>query len=133
MDRIQDLSAFQGAILSADNFHSFSKLISRGGNEEKVKYVLEKLSKFLNDKNYINENGVVLERRDEYRKLALYIALNADLPILEEMTEMEGMQMVIWMIPTVPKYLLYEIFFNLHMQQFLYEIIAFPTLIWPCK
>lgn len=127
MDRIQDLSAFQGAILSADNFHSFSKLISRGGNEEKVKYVLEKLSKFLNDKNYINENGVVLERRDEYRKLALYIALNADLPILEEMTEMEGMQMVIWMIPTVPKYLLYEIFFNLHMQQFLYEIIAFSN------
>lgn len=81
--------------------------------------------KFLEQGKYITKNGIVEDKIPKMRKFALFLVLNGDLPILEEMVEREGIDMVIWTIPTIPKCLMVEMFWNLHMDMFVYEIIAF--------
>lgn len=51
--------------------------------------------------------------------------LNADLKILESMVEIDGIDFLIWTIPTVPKCLMCEMFWKLYMNKFVGEIIAF--------
>lgn len=59
------------------------------------------------------------------RKFALYIILNSELSVLDSMVELEGIFLVIWSIPTIPKYLMCELIFNLHMEEFVWEIITY--------
>lgn len=59
------------------------------------------------------------------RKFAMYIVLNTDLKSLNEMVELEGVFLVINSIPTIPKYLMCEMLWNLHMEDFVYEMITY--------
>lgn len=59
------------------------------------------------------------------RKFAMYIVLNADLSVLKDMVELEGVFLVIWSIPIIPKHLMCEMLWNLHMEQFVCEIITY--------
>lgn len=81
--------------------------------------------KFLEQEKYVSKNAIVEDKITKMRKFALFLILNGDLPILEEMVEMDGIDLVIWTIPTVPKCLMCVMFWNLHMDKFVYEIIAF--------
>ncbi|XP_073942424.1 uncharacterized protein [Choristoneura fumiferana] len=125
MDHIPDLSAFQGVMLSADNHYSFAKLKSKGGNEEKIKYILDKVFNFLKEKDYITDNGLVEERCADYEKLALYLVLNADLPELARMTELGALGARVWTLPTLPGALLAELLWGLRMGRFLRRAVAF--------
>ncbi|CAH0600456.1 unnamed protein product [Chrysodeixis includens] len=125
MDFTPELSAFQGVMLSADNIHNFSKLSCKGGNEEKVKSVIDHIKRFLINEGYIDENGIIDTMVSKMRKFAMYIILNSDLSVLENMVELEGIFLVIWSIPTIPKYLMCELLFNLHMEEFAWEIITY--------
>lgn len=100
------------------------------GNEEKVRAVIETISRFLRSENYINENGVTDSMIAKTRKFAMYIVLNSDLKAVNEMVELEGVFLVIQSIPTIPKYLMCEMLWNLHMEDFVYEIITncYPPL-----
>ncbi|XP_045761052.1 uncharacterized protein LOC123864551 [Maniola jurtina] len=124
MEFTPELSAFQGIIITADSVYSFSKLKERGGNEEKIEYVVDNLRNFLQKGMYMRENGV-LEENTQNRKFAFYICLNSDLPILEELIDLDGIAFLIWTIPTVSKCLMCEIFWKLHMDKFIYEILVF--------
>ncbi|XP_073942536.1 uncharacterized protein [Choristoneura fumiferana] len=125
MDHIPDLSAFQGVMLSADNHYSFAKLKSKGGNEEKIKYILDKVFNFLKEKDYITDDGLVEERCADYEKLALYLVLNADLPELARMTELGALGARVWTLPTLPGALLAELLWGLRMGRFLRRAVAF--------
>lgn len=150
MDFTPDLSAFQGVIISADNVYSFSKLKNRGGNyyftyytlsrlfiliflifgyfsgnEEKIEYIVSCILNFCKELKYVVNNHLAMEKINEMRKFAFFIILNSDLPILEEMVEKEGIDVVIWTIPTVSKCLMCEIVWNLYMDNYVFEIIAF--------
>lgn len=59
------------------------------------------------------------------RKFALFIVLNSDLKALKEMEELEGVVLVIHSTPTIPKYLMCEMLWNLHMEDFVCEIITY--------
>ncbi|KAJ8734814.1 hypothetical protein PYW08_014064 [Mythimna loreyi] len=125
MDFTPELSAFQGIIVSANHSHSFSRLTSKGGNEEKVKSVIETITRFLRNEKYINEYGVTDTMVSKTRKFAMYIVLNSDLNALKEMVELEGVFLVIQSVPTIPKHLMCEMLWNLHMEDFAYEIITY--------
>ncbi|XP_075982482.1 uncharacterized protein LOC142980799 [Anticarsia gemmatalis] len=128
MDFTPELSAFQGSIISADNVHQFSKLSSKGGNEEKIKFVIQHILKFLKSAKYVNEDGIIDTMVPTMRKFAMYIVLNADLPVLEDMMDVTGIEPLIWSIPTVKKHLMCELMWHLYMEPFIYEII--PNC-WP--
>uniref|UniRef100_A0A2A4K6L5 Uncharacterized protein n=1 Tax=Heliothis virescens TaxID=7102 RepID=A0A2A4K6L5_HELVI len=106
MDFTPELSAFQG-------------------NEEKIQLVLESISKFLKNENYINENGVIDTMVSKTRKFALYIVLNSDLKALREIAELEGVIVVIQSIPVIPRYLMCEMLWNLCMENFACEMITY--------
>ncbi|XP_063833482.1 uncharacterized protein LOC135082625 [Ostrinia nubilalis] len=125
MEFCPQLSAFQGVIISADNVYPFSRLTSRGGNEEKIKFVIDSVSKFLTDGGYIISDGINTESIVKLRKFAFFLILNSDLTVLSDMTDMEEIELVIWTIPTIPKCLMCEMFWRLHFDTFVYEAIAF--------
>ncbi|XP_021183895.3 uncharacterized protein LOC110371817 [Helicoverpa armigera] len=125
MDFTPELSAFQGLIVSVDHSHCFSRLTSRGGNEEKLQLVLESISKFLRNENYVNEDGVIDTMVTKIRKFALYIVLNSDLKALREIAELEGVFLVIQSIPVIPRYLMCEMLWNLYMENFACEMVTY--------
>lgn len=59
------------------------------------------------------------------RKFAFYIVLNAELPVLQEMLELNGIDSVIWTVTTIPQCLMCELMWSVHMDQFIQEIITF--------
>lgn len=81
--------------------------------------------KFLQEKQYISNEGIVGKAKSELRKFTFYLILNADFPILEDLVEKPGIDIVIWTIPTITKCLLCQMVWGLSMDIFLYEIIAF--------
>lgn len=125
MDFTPELSSFQGVLISADNVYSFSKLTAKGGNEDKIKYLIGVIRNFLLKQNFIGPNGLVENTVPVVRKFTLYMVLNADFLALEEMVQIEGIDTVIWTIPTIPQCLLCEFIWNLHLEKFLYEAILF--------
>ncbi|XP_050358135.1 uncharacterized protein LOC126778526 isoform X2 [Nymphalis io] len=125
MEFTPSLSAFQGVIISADSVHSFSKLTSRGGNEDKIQYVIDSIRNFLQKEKYMVDNKILEESVQIMRKFTFYVVINADLTILEEMVGLDGIDFFIWTIPTVPKCLMCEILWRLHMDTFIYEILVF--------
>ncbi|KAG6460732.1 hypothetical protein O3G_MSEX012188 [Manduca sexta] len=94
------------------------------GNEEKITFIIKNILKFLHDRKFIDE-GLIEKMIPQMRKFSLYIILNANLQILDELVNKEEIDLVIWTIPTIPKLLMCEFIYNLHMEQFLYEVIAF--------
>lgn len=125
MEFTPSLSAFQGVIISADSVHSFSKLTSKGGNEDKIEYVIQCIRNFLQTENYLVENRVSEDAIQIVRKFAFYVVINSDLTILEEMVDLDGIDFVIWTIPTIPKCLMCEILWKINLNQFIYEILVF--------
>ncbi|XP_049878112.1 uncharacterized protein LOC126375244 [Pectinophora gossypiella] len=123
MDFTPELAAFQGVIISADNVHSFGRLKERGGNEEQIHYVVQTVRKFLEQENYISQNGITNEQ--QVRKFAFYLILNANLDSLQRLVEYEGIESIIWTIPTVQNTILSELLWTLHMERFVYDGIAF--------
>ncbi|CAB3237297.1 unnamed protein product [Arctia plantaginis] len=124
MDFNNDLAAFQGALLSVDHVHPLPSLTSKGGNEAKVHHVIQSLKRFLKVDGYIDEKGLVREKIPKMRKLAMYLILNADFPVLHSMIHITEIEPILWSIPPLPKYLMCEMIWQLHMETFLYEIIA---------
>lgn len=59
------------------------------------------------------------------RQFAFYIVLNAQLPVLNHMLELEGIDAIIWTITKIPQCLMCELMWNVHMDMFIYEIISF--------
>lgn len=57
----------------------------------------------------------------------MYIVLNADLPELQQLVELEEISTLIWTTPTIPKCLMCEIMWNLHMERFISEIICYAN------
>ncbi|CAG9782980.1 unnamed protein product [Diatraea saccharalis] len=123
MEFCPQLLAFQGVIISADNVHPFSRLTSKVGNEEKFKYIIDNISKFLHEGRYISSHEILDENK--VRKFAFYVILNADLSVLTEITDLEEIALIIGTTPTIPKCLMCEIFWELHFEKFLYEAIAY--------
>ncbi|KAJ0181216.1 hypothetical protein K1T71_003301 [Dendrolimus kikuchii] len=130
MDFTPELSSFQGVLISADNVYSFSRLTAKGGNEQKIDYIIEVIRKFLQDQSFIEPNGLIDQAVPKVRKFSLFLILNANFAVLEEMVEIEDINTVIWTIPTIPKCLLCELIWNLHMEKFLYEaiVLLYPPL-----
>ncbi|CAH1643423.1 unnamed protein product [Spodoptera littoralis] len=125
MDFTPELSAFEGLIISLNHTNSFSRITSKGGNEEKVRSIIESMTRFLKNEKYINENGVIDTMVSKTRKFAMYIVLNSDLKSIQELAEMEGVFLVIQSIPNIPQYLMCEMLWNLCMEDFVYEIITY--------
>lgn len=125
MDFTPELSAFEGLIISLNHTNSFSRITSKGGNVEKVRTIIESMTRFLKNEKYINENGVIDTMISKTRKFAMYIVLNSDLKAVKEMAEMEGVFLVIQSIPNIPQYLMCEMLWNLCMENFVYEIITY--------
>ncbi|KPI93369.1 hypothetical protein RR46_10629 [Papilio xuthus] len=120
-----ELTALQGVMLSADNINSFSKLTAKGGYEDEIEEVVTTIKEFLWKEKYANEYSLVESTISISRKFAFYIILNTDLRILESMVEIDGIDFLIWTVPTVPKCLMCEMFWKLYMDRFVSEIIAF--------
>ncbi|KOB72075.1 Uncharacterized protein OBRU01_12769 [Operophtera brumata] len=125
MNFTQELSQFQGAILSADNIHAFSALSAKGGNEDEITVVIENISKFLKLGGYTHNGEIVKEKTPTMRQFAFYIVVNAQLPVLNHMLELEGIDSIIWTITKIPQCLMCELMWNVHMDKFIYEIISF--------
>ncbi|XP_045505166.1 uncharacterized protein LOC123701702 [Colias croceus] len=124
MDFTPELSAFQGSIVSLDSSCAFSRITGRGGNEKKIEAVIKSLQDFMNEKG-LNNFNLDNKINDTVRKFSLYIVLNADLVILQELVELDEIGSVIWTVPTIPACLLSEILWKLNMDNFIYEIIVF--------
>lgn len=126
MDFTPDLLAFQGVFISTDSAHPFSRLTVKGGNEEKVKYIIEHMYQFLKDRNFMNENKVLSKEHTRLiRKFILYIILNGNFKTLEKLVEKDDIDSVIWTIPTVPHYLMCELIWSFQVERFVYEIISY--------
>lgn len=95
------------------------------GNEEKIEYVVGTLKNFLKDRGCLRDDGAVEDKSSTMRKFALFLVLNADLPALEQMVDKEGIDFLVWILPTIPKYLMNEMLWNFHMGKFVWEIIVF--------
>lgn len=100
------------------------------GNESKIEYVVGALKKFLKDRGCLREDGIVEEKTGTMKKFALFLVLNADFPALEEMVDKDGIDFLVWILPTIPKYLLNEMLWNFHMGKYVWEIIvlSYPHL-----
>ncbi|XP_059049126.1 uncharacterized protein LOC131844297 [Achroia grisella] len=129
MEYTPALSAFKGLFLSADNVYSFSKLTAKGGNEEKFKYIISRIYKFLEEADYVNKDGkgIIESSISKLRQLSLFIILNADLPSLKEIEEIDELEMFVWAVPTISKCLMCELFWKLHFDIFVYELIAYSN------
>ncbi|XP_047523352.1 uncharacterized protein LOC125061797 isoform X1 [Pieris napi] len=125
MDFTPELVALQGAILSVDNTHPFTKITARGGNEKKLEAIINALQEFLSEKQFDQNLNEI--KRDLLRKFAFYLVLNADLEILQELVEIDGVGSVIWTIPTIPKCLLNEMLWKLNMRSSVGEIIIYSN------
>ncbi|XP_045489352.1 uncharacterized protein LOC111000542 isoform X2 [Pieris rapae] len=125
MDFTPELVALQGAILSVDNTHPFTKITARGGNEKKLEAIINAIQEFLSEKQFDQNLNEI--KRDLLRKFAFYLVLNADLEILQELVELDGVGSVIWTIPTIPKCLLNEMLWKLNMRSFVGEIIIYSN------
>ncbi|XP_045529978.1 uncharacterized protein LOC123717808 isoform X1 [Pieris brassicae] len=125
MDFTPELVALQGAILSVDNTHPFTKITARGGNEKKLEAIINALQEFLSAKQFDQNLNEI--KKDLLRKFAFYLVLNADLEILQELVELDGVGSVIWTIPTIPKCLLNEILWKLNMRCSVGEIIIYSN------
>ncbi|KAL0895667.1 hypothetical protein ABMA27_011746 [Loxostege sticticalis] len=95
------------------------------GNEEKIKYIIDSITKFLTDGGYLTNNGLNEESIVKIRKFAFFLILNSDLSVLSDMTDMEEIELVIWTIPTIPKCLMCEMFWRLHFDRFVNEAISY--------
>lgn len=95
------------------------------GNEEKIEFIISNLKKFLKDRECLKDEGIVEDKQPTMRKFTLFLILNADLPALEQMVDKEGIDFVIWILPTIPKYLLSEMLWNFQMDKFVWETIVF--------
>ncbi|XP_014360312.2 uncharacterized protein LOC106712314 [Papilio machaon] len=125
MNFTPELTALQGVMISADNINSFSKLTAKGGYEDEIEEVITTIKHFLWKEKYADQHSLVESTISITRKFAFYIILNSDLRILESMVEMDGIDFLIWTIPTVPKCLMCEMIWKLYMDRFVGEIIAF--------
>ncbi|XP_026764400.2 uncharacterized protein LOC113522787 [Galleria mellonella] len=125
MDYTPAVSAIQGLFVSADNVYSFSRLTAKGGNEEKFEYIINSVLKFLEEGNYINKNGIIESSVTNLRPIVFYIILNADLEALRDITDFDELEIFIWAVPTIPKCLMCELFWKLHLDRFVYELIAY--------
>lgn len=105
-------------------FH-INNLFTFSGNEEKIQYIIDCIKKFLEDGRYSTNDGPVEESLRLVRKFAFFLVLNSDLSVLSDMTDIEEIELVIWTIPTIPKCLMCEMFWRLHFDQFVHEVIAF--------
>lgn len=95
------------------------------GNEDKIEYIINNLKKFLKDRECLEDHHIPDDKLPTIRKFALFLVLNADLPALEQMVDKEGVEFVIWILPTIPKFLLSEMLWKLHMGRFVWETIVF--------
>lgn len=83
------------------------------------------MKKFLKDRECLKDDGIAEDKQATMRKFALFLVLNADLPAIQQMVDKEGIDSVIWILPTIPKYLLSEMLWNFIMDKFVWEIIVF--------
>lgn len=95
------------------------------GNEDKIEYIVSNLKKFLREHECLKDEVVAEEKQITMRKFAMFLVLNADLVTLEQLVDKEGIDFVIWILPTIPKYLLSEILWSLRMDKFVWEIIVY--------
>ncbi|XP_013195026.2 uncharacterized protein LOC106138428 isoform X1 [Amyelois transitella] len=116
MEYSPEIVAMQGVAISLGETYQFSKLTAKGGNEEKVDYIITCIRNLLEEKNFSVK---------ELRNIALYLILNGDLDILEDMADISKLQSILWMLPSISKYLLCEIFWGLNFDRFVSESIAF--------
>lgn len=114
-----------GSIILCDELGVIHNCIQFSGNEEKIKYVVDCLRRFLQREGYIQENNVSQGKAHTVRKFAFYICLNSDLPILEELVDLDGIAFLIWTVPVIRKCLMCEILWKLHMEKFIYEMLVF--------
>ncbi|XP_050673264.1 uncharacterized protein LOC126971156 [Leptidea sinapis] len=122
MDFTSDLTSFQGSILEANSLYLYTKIKGRGGYETKIKETKQHLIKFIEDK-YSNTSDK--ETKNIFRKFTMFLVLNADLPILEELAAIDELSSVIQTIPSLPKSLIGELLWNQYMEEFIPEIIVF--------
>ncbi|XP_072935970.1 uncharacterized protein [Epargyreus clarus] len=60
------------------------------------------------------------------RRFALYIVLNSELPVLNELVSTDStIDLLIWTVPTIPKCLMSEMLWRFGMETYVYEIISF--------
>ncbi|XP_053601299.1 uncharacterized protein LOC128670008 isoform X2 [Plodia interpunctella] len=80
---------------------------------------------YLEEQNFISNNVLTNSTKDKVRNLALFLILNGDYEVLRQMADIDEIESLLWMLPTIPKYLMCEIFWSLHFDEFVYESIAF--------
>lgn len=95
------------------------------GNKRKINGIIEKLSHFLDCGRFTIDGKTNQENIAAMRKFAFYIVLNAQLPILNEMIELDGLGSIISTTSTFPPFLMTEVMWKLDMGQFINEIISF--------
>ncbi|CAH2099858.1 unnamed protein product [Euphydryas editha] len=125
MEFTLNLTEFQGVLIAADCAHCLSKITLKGGNEDKIKFIVDSIKEFLHKEKHLVENKIPEDSVTVMRKLAFYVVMNSDLDILGELVDLDEIDNVIWTIPTIPKYLMCELLWQLHMDKYLYEILMF--------
>lgn len=76
---------------------------------------------------YLNNGKPNEESVKTLRTFAFFIILNAQLSVLDEMSELEGINAIICTINTIPQCLMCEVLWGLKMDQFIHEIISYTN------
>ncbi|KAM3966714.1 uncharacterized protein ACR2FA_012257 [Aphomia sociella] len=126
MEHSREVLEIQGVFLSADNIYSLSSLTSKGGNDDKIEFITNSVRKFLEEHNYITEIGTIVESSvEKLRSIIFFIILNSDLPSLEDITDIDELDMYIWVLPTLSKCLMCEMLWNLNFDKFIQELMSY--------
>ncbi|XP_077289395.1 uncharacterized protein LOC143913455 [Arctopsyche grandis] len=124
MDFDSELTQIQGALVRADSVTPFKNLLEKDDHEA-VKSVVDVLYQILSEKKYLNEDGVCLEYNEVLRRINLFLILNCDLKIIDELVDNDDLGHLIWVTPTIPKYLLINLIWGLHLNTFYCEAIRY--------
>lgn len=131
MNFTPELLMFQGVLLSADSVHNFVKISGTGGNEEIIDNIISRVFNFLQENNYLTENGVTEHGKSQMRIYCLYLVLNTDVHALESIADLPDIESIMFTAPLINKHLISAFIWRLHMHDFVKEILVFchPCLV----
>ncbi|XP_055913417.1 uncharacterized protein LOC129947032 [Eupeodes corollae] len=127
MDYCQEFDAIKSVLdFCNNNVKSLNKVRFRGGNEDVVDEICNRLQDYLLKMDYIDgETKKPLPKAQRLlRKMVMFLLVNTDATYKYNLKDDPGLAHVIEICPLLPKYLLVAIIWQLNLDQFFYEALA---------
>lgn len=110
-----------------DNVKSLNKVRFRGGNEDVVEEICKRLQDYFLKADYIDPEKKKPQPKAYpiFRKIIMFLLVNTDATYKYNLKDDPGLAHVIEICPLLPKYLLVAIVWELNLDRFFYEALAY--------